>query len=128
MARVCAFPERLPRLLHHTMAWACRARASTGSIHHIFNKAGVQHMLTKRDLQALRGVPTLLIWGRHERIFQEHHKAFFTRHLPAQTSVLSVDEDDFGHVPFLDDVDRLVAILESFFRERCLSVCTNVNS
>lgn len=103
--RVTAFPDRLPLLLPHLMAWCCRARASTGPIAHIMSRAEARHILTRRELRRLK-VPTLLIWGRHERVFNERHRSFFVKHLPRRRSVVRTEED-FGHVPFLDDPDRL---------------------
>lgn len=116
MSQVCAFPDKLPRLLLDIMSWSCRVRASTGSINLIFNKASTAHMLTKKDLAKLKGTPTLLIWGKHERILPKNGLSFFQRHLSKKTTTVYAEEE-FGHVPFLDDVDRLMEIVEAFFRE-----------
>lgn len=118
--RVAAFPDRLPPLIPHLMAWCCRARVSAGPIGHIMSKAEARHMLTRREIKRLKGVPTLLIWGRHERVFNKRHRSFFVKHLPRRTSVVRTD-DDFGHVPFLDDPDLLVELLEEFVRGSCMS-------
>lgn len=117
--RVTAFPDRLPLLLPHLMAWCCRARASTGPIAHIMSRAQARHMLTRRELRRLK-VPTLLIWGRHERVFSERLRSFFVKHLPRRGSVPRTEED-FCRVPFLDDPDRLVELLEEFVRKYCVS-------
>jgi pimeloyl-ACP methyl ester carboxylesterase len=116
---IAAFPRRLPPLVPHLMAWCCRARVSAGSIAHIMSNAEPRHMLTKRDLGRLKGIPTLLIWGRHERVFNDRHRAFFLRHLPRRAAVAHTEEE-FGHVPFIDDADRVVELLEAFVRERCM--------
>lgn len=117
--RVTALPNHLPLGIAHFMAWCCRARVSAGPIAHIMTKAEGRHMLTHRDLRRLKRIPVLLIWGRHERVFSEQHKFFFVKHLPRGTAVVGMEED-FGHVPFLDDADRTVELLEAFIRERCL--------
>lgn len=123
LRRVAAFPDRLPFGIDHLMAWCCRARVSSGAIAHIMSKAEGRHMLTRRDLRRLRHVPVLLIWGKHERVFNDRHKAFFVQNLSGRRSGGGAElrtEEEMGHVPFLDDADRTVALLEAFVRGRCL--------
>lgn len=79
--RVCAFPERLPKVLRSIMSWECRMRTSTGSIHLIMNKAETNHMLRKHDLVGLKDTPTLFVWGRNEKVLHAHGLTFFQKHL-----------------------------------------------
>ena len=116
IARVVAFPEAVPRFLLAIMSWACRMRTNTGEVQLIMSKASPSHMLTKRDLRGLKKIPTLFIWGKHERVLHAKGESFFRRHLPSSTTVFYVDEA-FGHVPFLDDRGRVLEILEKFFRQ-----------
>lgn len=116
MSRVTAFPQRIPSALMHIMAWACRVRVSSPNIHRIMTKASSSHMLTGRHLSRLK-VPAMLIWGRHERIFPRDSLEFFRRHLPKDVEIN--EEEDFGHVPFLDDPDRLVEIVHEFMVRTC---------
>lgn len=63
MSRVTAMPHKIPSLLMHVMAWACRARVSTPTIHRIMTKASTTHMLSAKQLGRLK-VPAMLIWGK----------------------------------------------------------------
>lgn len=116
--RVCAFPERLPRALRAIMSWACRMRTSSGAIHVIMNKAQPSHMLTKKDLKGLKDTPTLFVWGKHEKVLHAHGLVFFRKHLSEKSTAFCCDEN-FGHVPFLDDPKRLLAIMQGFFEKAC---------
>lgn len=116
--RVCAFPERLPRALRAIMSWACRMRTSSGAIHVIMNKAQPSHMLSKKDLRGLRDTPTLFVWGKHEKVLHAHGLLFFKRYLSAKSTAFCCEEE-FGHVPFLDDPKRLLDIMQGFFDGAC---------
>ena len=71
------------------------------------------HMLTSKELRRIE-MPTMLIWGRFERILPSSGLAFFRKHMK-QKHVEFHDEEEFGHVPFIDDCDRLVKIMGDFF-------------
>jgi len=116
--RVCAFPERLPKALRAIMSWACRMRTSSGAIHVIMNKAQPSHMLSKKDLRGLRDTPTLFVWGKHEKVLHAHGLLFFKRYLSSKSTAFCCEEE-FGHVPFLDDPKRLLAIMQGFFEGTC---------
>jgi pimeloyl-ACP methyl ester carboxylesterase len=50
--------------------------------------------------------------NRHERILPRACLAFFKKHLPRGSDIR--DDDEFGHVPFLDDPDRVAQMVEEF--------------
>ncbi len=120
MSPVCARPDKLPNLLLSVMAWACHLRTSTGAIHTIMNKASPRHMLSKRDLRGLpRGLPILLVWGRHEKVLLPSNLAFFQKQLSQGKTATFCTDEAFGHVSYLDDPQRLLTIMQDFFVQAC---------
>lgn len=57
-------------------------------------------------------VPTLLIWGRSERLLPPSSLAYFRAHLPAHTLIEEVE--GFGHCPHVDDPVRLAQHVLAF--------------
>lgn len=72
-----------------------------------------EHMFTAEQLAGLRP-PTVLQWGRSERLLPGASLEFFRRALPAH--VRFEEPDGFGHCPYLDRpralADRLVEFVE----------------
>lgn len=57
-------------------------------------------------------IPTLLLWGRCDRLLPRSHLAFWRRCLPAHATV---DEPQgFGHSPHFDSVSELAARVRTF--------------
>jgi pimeloyl-ACP methyl ester carboxylesterase len=82
------------------------------------NKAQPSDMLSKKDLKGLRDTPTLFVWGKHEKVLHAHGLLFFRRYLSSKSTAFYCDEE-FGHVPFLDNPKRLLAIMQDFFEGAC---------
>lgn len=60
-------------------------------------------------------VPTLLIWGDHDRMFPHQHALAYQRSIPAaQLHIVP----DCGHVPHIEKPDAFVAALEAFLGAR----------
>ena len=93
-------------------------RTSNGAIRVIMTKAQPSHMLTKKDLKGLRDTPTLFVWGKHEKVLHAHGLLFFRKHLSSTSTAFCCDEP-FGHVPFLENPKRLLAIMQGFFEGAC---------
>lgn len=73
----------------------------------------VDHLADPERVRAL-GVPTLLVWGRSERLLPATGLTFFREHLP-KTSVIE-EPEGFGHCPHLDDPRGLAARMITFAR------------
>lgn len=76
-----------------------RARFSTPRMRALLTKIAPEDMaFAAPQLQSLT-MPTLLIWGKADRIFPEE-VAYFKNHLPAQATV--IEPEHFTHSPYLE--------------------------
>jgi pimeloyl-ACP methyl ester carboxylesterase len=69
--------------------------------------------LTPEQLARLR-VPTLLLWGRSERLLPASSLAYFRSHLPGHAVI--EEPEGFGHCPHLDDPGRVAERVVLFAR------------
>ncbi|MCA9663463.1 MAG: alpha/beta hydrolase [Myxococcales bacterium] len=69
--------------------------------------------LTPEELTKIHA-PTLLLWGRSERLLPPASLDFFRAHLPEHAEI--VEPDDFGHCPNLDRPRALAERIASFAR------------
>jgi pimeloyl-ACP methyl ester carboxylesterase len=60
-------------------------------------------------------VPTLLVWGDHDRLFPIEHAQAFQKAIPGAKLVVI---PKCGHVPQIEKPDEFVAALEDFFAAR----------
>jgi pimeloyl-ACP methyl ester carboxylesterase len=60
-------------------------------------------------------VPTLLIWGDHDRMFPKEHALAFQKAIPGAKLVIV---PECGHVPQIEKPDAFVAALENFLGAR----------
>lgn len=72
-----------------------------------------EHLPQPRAVAALR-MPTLLVWGRQERLLPDWVLAYFRAHLPAHAVV--EQPDGYGHCPHFDDPRGLANRLVEFAR------------
>ena len=56
-------------------------------------------------------VPTLLVWGDHDRMFPKEHALAYQRSIPGAKVVIV---PDCGHVPQIEQPDAFVAAVETF--------------
>ena len=56
-------------------------------------------------------VPTLLVWGDHDRMFPKEHALAYQRLIPGAKVVII---PDCGHVPQIENPDAFVAAIETF--------------
>ncbi|HRI07016.1 MAG TPA: alpha/beta fold hydrolase [Nannocystaceae bacterium] len=70
-------------------------------------------LLTPAELAAL-SAPTLLLWGRSERLLPNAGLDFFRRHLPSHAAI--EEPEDFGHCPNLDRPRQLAERITAFAR------------
>ena len=60
-------------------------------------------------------VPTLLIWGDHDRMFPKEHALAYQKAIPGAKVVIV---PECGHVPQIEKPDAFVAALETFLGAR----------
>lgn len=109
-----AFIDRLlarPGWSRHLLAWGIRRQFRRPEVEAVLRVAAAEHLLTPEELARLE-MPTVLWWGRHERILPARSLEFFKAHLPAHARV--EEPEGFGHSPFLDDPLALVRRLADF--------------
>ena len=58
-------------------------------------------------------MPTLLIWGDHDRMFPKEHALAYQELIPGAKVVIV---PKCGHVPQIEQPDAFVAALRNFFR------------
>ena len=82
-------------LLVPDMLW----RFGRGPLRKLLESFAPEHMFTAEQLAPLRA-PTLLQWGRSERVLPPASLEFFRRALPPH--VVFEEPEDFGHCPYMD--------------------------
>ena len=80
-------------------------RFAVGPLRHCLESFRPEHMFTPDELAALT-TPTLILWGRSERLLPSASLQFFRRSLPPHVRI--EEPAEFGHCPYLDR-PRLVA-------------------
>jgi pimeloyl-ACP methyl ester carboxylesterase len=104
---------RGPGILRHAVAHGVRQRFTHPQLRRLLAGVTLEQMLTPQDLAALH-VPTLLVWGKQERVLPASHLEFFRRHLPDHAEV--EEWPDFGHVGFLEQPTALARRVVEFAR------------
>jgi pimeloyl-ACP methyl ester carboxylesterase len=67
------------------------------------------------DALAALPMPTLLLWGRSERLLPASALAYFRKHLPPHAVI--EEPEGFGHAPQLEEPTRIAARIVAFARE-----------
>ncbi len=98
-------------LVRHAFAMGIRERFRHPELRRLIDGLTVEDMLQAKELQDLL-TPTLLIWGREERILPRSHLGFFADHLPEEAEI--EEWPDFGHCGFLEQPEGLVRRTVSF--------------
>lgn len=109
-----AFIDRLlsrPGWKRHALAWGLRRQLRRPEVEAVLRIAAAEHLLTPDELSRLE-MPTLLYWGKDERILPARSLEFFRAHLPPHAVV--EEPEGFGHSPFLDDPDVFARRLLAF--------------
>ena len=100
-------------VLRHALAHGIRKRFGHPQLRNLLSGLTTDQLLSPTDLSQLR-MPTLLIWGREERVLPRSHLEFFCEHLPAHAEI--EEWPNFGHVGFLEQPDALAARVLDFAR------------
>jgi pimeloyl-ACP methyl ester carboxylesterase len=100
-------------ILRHAVAHGVRQRFTHPELRRLLAGITPAQMLSPADLAALT-MPTLLVWGREERILPPSHLEFFRNHLPEHAEV--EEWANFGHVGFLEQPTALCNRVIEFAR------------
>jgi pimeloyl-ACP methyl ester carboxylesterase len=76
--------------------------------------SGMLQSDARHELTQIRP-PTLLLWGRHDGLFDEGQQKRLLRELP---NVRLITYDDLGHSPFWEDPKRVAADIAQFLAAR----------
>ena len=112
--------RRLVDSLTHEPAWYNALvtpdllwRFGRGPLRAVLESFQPGHMFTAEQLAGLR-TPTLLQWGRSERVLPAASLEFFRRALPPH--VVFEEPDDFGHCPYMDRPRDLAVRIAEYVR------------
>jgi pimeloyl-ACP methyl ester carboxylesterase len=111
-----AFVDRLfvhPSPLRRLIAWGVRHKFADPALQALLAGIGPESMLTAAEVASLR-VPTLLIWGKADRILPRASLEFFRAHLPP--SAIIEEPADQSHTPYLEDAEIVAARIVAFMR------------
>ncbi|MGI5861830.1 MAG: alpha/beta fold hydrolase [Myxococcales bacterium] len=104
-----------PPLFRLITAYAMRERMSSPPVRRLLQDAAESAGLSAEELESLRP-PTLLLWGRSERLLPYAGVGFFKAHLPPDAEVQEVK--GFGHAPQLERPKELCKRINSFLERR----------
>lgn len=111
--KALAFARAVGAPFPSVVAWGVRARFSRPETVALIAQVTPERMLTADELRAVRH-PTLVLWGKRDRILPVVQREFFRAHLPGDA--LFEEPAHLGHAPFLDDADFVARRLERFVR------------
>ncbi len=100
-------------ILRHALAHGVRQRFTHPQLRRLLAGVTPAQMLTSQDLADLT-MPTLLVWGREERILPPSHLEFFRNNLPEHATI--EEWPNFGHVGFLEQPTALCNRVLEFAR------------
>ncbi len=88
---------------------------SSPSVRSAISEVKPDDVVTEQMLQGLK-MPTLLVWGRSEKLLPYESLDYFRAWLPKGAEVCEVE--GFGHIPQMEKPKQLVGLLSSFARRR----------
>ena len=110
----------LVRRLYHQAPWYAPLLAADilrhfrePALRGLLDSFSPQDLLTPDEVAAITA-PTLLLWGRSERLLPNRGLDFFRQSLPAHATI--EEPDDFGHCPYLDRPAQLAERIAAFAR------------
>ncbi len=108
----------LTRRLFHKTPWGTlllaedmRQMYATPSVRAVLEEFSPADCLAEEALESL-AMPTVLVWGRSEKLLPYEGVDYFRQHLPPHAEVHVVD--GFGHVPQMERPAELVRLLTGF--------------
>lgn len=112
--RALDFVDRVftrPSVLRHAYAMGLRQSFGRPALRALMASLSTDDLLTP-DVLARLSMPTLLLWGKRDRILPASSLEFFKRNLPAHAEV--EEPWSFGHSPFLEQPEELARRIASF--------------
>ncbi len=104
----------LPLLL---LSGEMRALYANPTVRHLIREVQPADAVSEEMLAGL-AMPTLLIWGTHEKLLPPEGLAYFRAHLPKHAEIHEVE--GFGHMPQMENPRPLVRRIIDFARARQL--------
>jgi pimeloyl-ACP methyl ester carboxylesterase len=95
-----------------------RKMVSTETVRAIVKEASPADLVSPAELAKL-DMPTLLLWGTHEKLLPAEGLAFFREHLPKHAEVHEVD--GFGHMPQMEHPEDFVERFRHFAHRKGLA-------
>lgn len=102
-----------PPGFRHVLAHAIRGRFTNEQLRRMLDSLDTDDLLRPEELSGL-SMPTLMLWGRQERILPPSSLQFFLRHLPQEAQVEIWN--DFGHCGYLEQPQAVTDRVVSFAR------------
>lgn len=116
-ADALAFVDRVflrPHILRPLVAWGVRRKFAAPRLRALLQALQAADFLDPQELASLT-VPTLLIWGKQDRILPRTSLEFLRTHLPS--TVLIEEPEDASHTPYLEDprgaAERILQFMRS---------------
>jgi pimeloyl-ACP methyl ester carboxylesterase len=109
LGRIYHRPPWFTALLAHEFPDVLRRQA----VRDLLETSTTAHAVASDDLASLR-MPTLLLWGRSDRLLPRTALAYFRKHLPAHAIV--EEPEAFGHAPQIEDPRRVADRILRFAR------------
>jgi pimeloyl-ACP methyl ester carboxylesterase len=94
-----------------------RKMVSTETVKRFVAEVSRDEMVRPADVAGL-AMPTLLVWGRQEKLMPGEALDFFRTHLPVHAEIHEVDS--FGHMPQVEHPVAFVRCVENFARRQRL--------
>jgi pimeloyl-ACP methyl ester carboxylesterase len=113
-----SFVERLynkPPLYRWIIEQEVRQRFSRPELRELLKQFHTDHLLQPDELQAIQQ-PTLLIWGKQDRVL-ENHLDFFKAHMPGHVKLH--EPDHFTHCPYMETPQELAHKILHFALLHC---------
>ncbi|MEP7120453.1 MAG: alpha/beta hydrolase [Byssovorax sp.] len=100
--------------MRQLLAWGLRRKFQNPEMLELIDSITPADMLDPAELRTLKP-PTLLLWGREERLLPTSHLEFFRRNLPPHARI--EEPIGVGHTPYLEDPARLARDILRFAAE-----------
>lgn len=102
-----------PPVYRKLMEEEIRLRFASEGMRRIFEHFDPLNLLTPADIQSIQ-VPTLLIWGKQDRILEEHVE-FYRTHKPSHFKL--EEPAHFTHCPYMEMPEELAIRIRDFARQ-----------
>lgn len=100
-----------PKLLRHAIARGSKQRFAHRTMRDFISGIDAKDLLTREEVGRL-SMPTLIVWGRDEKVLPIKNLAWFAEHLPAHAEIERWQ--DFGHIGFMERPAALTRRVELF--------------